>query len=116
MFLKSLLAASLLSLSSLASQIPAPKAERPVDAHAFLKKQGKDAELFIGKADNRQWWVDSRFGVFMHWNPSSIEGTSISWGRGGLRPHHSSKENKKGVPSERYDSLYKEFNSILLAG
>ncbi|EDM27925.1 alpha-L-fucosidase precursor [Lentisphaera araneosa HTCC2155] len=112
MFTKSFIALSLLAVSSLASQIPAPKAERPSDAQAFLKKQGKDAELFVGNENKRQWWVDSRFGVFMHWNPSSIEGTSISWGRGGLRPHHSSKENKKGVPAERYDNLYKEFNPV----
>ena len=101
-----LLTSTLLSLTSSAGMT----AKRPDDAVKFLKAQGNDANLFIGSDERRQWWIDSRFGVFIHWNPSSIEGTSISWGRGGLRPHHSSKENKKGVPAERYDSLYKEFN------
>ena len=113
-FTKKALSISLLLLSTTlaANPVASSQAVRPAQANQFLKSQGDDAQLFIGNDEKRQWWVDSRFGVFMHWNPSSIEGTSISWGRGGLRPHHSSKENKKGVPSERYDNLYKEFNPV----
>jgi len=111
-FAKKLTTLLLLSTSLAASPVDSSQALRPKDGEQFLKNLGEDAQLFIGNDEKRQWWVDSRFGVFMHWNPSSIEGTSISWGRGGLRPHHSSKENKKGVPAERYDNLYKEFNPV----
>ena len=59
-----------------------------------------------------QWWEDAKFGVFMHWGPSSIAGQSISWSRHGPRPGHSSKHATRGVPLEVYDNLYRKFNPV----
>ena len=46
-----------------------------------------------------QWWRDGRFGLFIHWGPSSITGKEISWSR-----------RASGI--EKYDALYKEFNPV----
>jgi alpha-L-fucosidase len=43
-------------------------------------------------------WQDMRFGLFVHWGPSSVAGSEISWSRG------------RSVPSVVYDNLYKRFN------
>ena len=43
-----------------------------------------------------QWFRDAKFGVFVHWNPSSLVGQEISWCR-------------DRVGREKYDALYKEF-------
>lgn len=45
-------------------------------------------------------WRDSRFGMFIHFDPISQKGTEISWSRG------------SEVPREEYDNLYKAFNPI----
>lgn len=45
------------------------------------------------------WWRDARFGMFIHWGPSSLTGNEISWSR-----------EKYG--KEKYDALYKEFNPV----
>lgn len=52
------------------------------------------------KAARMKWWVDARFGMFIHWGPVSLKGTEIGWSRG------------RGVPVPIYDSLYKEFNPV----
>lgn len=43
-----------------------------------------------------QWFRDAKFGVFLHWNPSSLVGQEISWCR-------------DKVGREKYDALYKDF-------
>ncbi|MGA3170746.1 MAG: alpha-L-fucosidase [Chthoniobacteraceae bacterium] len=45
-----------------------------------------------------QWFRDAKLGIFVHWNPSSINGTEISWSRG-------------DVGNEKYDNLYKQFKA-----
>ncbi|WP_068546492.1 alpha-L-fucosidase [Thalassotalea crassostreae] len=56
-------------------------------------------------------WQDDRFGVFIHWDHSSQVPVSMSWGRKGARPHHSSDGTvKKGVPEQEYNDLAKTFN------
>ncbi len=45
------------------------------------------------------WWRDGRFGMFIHWGPSSLTGKEVSWSR-----------EKYG--KEKYDALYKEFNPV----
>jgi alpha-L-fucosidase len=42
------------------------------------------------------WWRDARFGMFIHWGPSSISGKEISWSR---------QSTGVGV----YDALYQRF-------
>ncbi len=48
-----------------------------------------------------------RFGVFMHWGPSIMRGTS-SWGRGN-HPYDFAPR----VPINEFDSLYLQFNPVL---
>jgi len=46
-----------------------------------------------------KWWREGRFGMFIHWGPSSLSGKEISWSR------------KRGeVAVEVYDKLYKSFD------
>src|ERR1700721_1457109 len=45
-----------------------------------------------------RWFRDAKFGIFVHWNPSSVNGTEISWSR-------------DGVGREKYDNLYKQFKA-----
>ena len=47
-----------------------------------------------------KWWIDARFGMFIHWGPVSLKGTEIGWSRG------------REVPIAVYDNLYKEFNPV----
>ncbi len=55
------------------------------------------------------WWTDARFGIFVHWGPSSMLKCSMSWGRHGPRPQHSTDGKvTKGIPQEVYDNQYKQ--------
>src|SRR3954467_2069841 len=46
-------------------------------------------------------FMSKRFGMFIHWGPVTLRGTEIGWSR------------NNEVPTEDYDSLYKEFNPVL---
>ncbi|WP_183578040.1 alpha-L-fucosidase [Mucilaginibacter sp. X5P1] len=46
-------------------------------------------------------FMDQRFGMFIHWGPVTLRGTEIGWSRG------------NAVPTQEYDTLYKEFNPVL---
>lgn len=56
------------------------------------------------------WWQDAKFGLFIHWGPSSLAGVEISWAR------HTHPFDWPGelnvVPDEVYDNLYREFNPV----
>jgi len=77
-----------------------------------------------------QWWRDSRFGMFIHWNPSSVAVSEISWSKqfyddngenmlDNPRPQDglaSAGEHRDWidwfqppVPRQVYDNLYKSF-------
>jgi len=58
-----------------------------------------------------EWFTKARFGVFIHWGPSSLAKVPISWGRYGPRPG-AGRQATGGVPKEEYDSLYKIFNPV----
>lgn len=63
--------------------------------------------LFASEED-MEWWTDARFGVFVHWGPSSMLKCSMSWGRHGPRPQHSTDGKvTKGIPQDIYDNQYK---------
>ena len=47
--------------------------------------------------------------MFIHWGPVSLEGTEISWSRGGERR---GIEGTGQIPVEIYDNLYKKFNPV----
>jgi alpha-L-fucosidase len=60
-------------------------------------------------ADRIAWWLDAKFGLFIHWGPVSVSGTEIGWSRAGDRRGFWGSKGTE-VPTERYDNLYKEFN------
>jgi len=57
-------------------------------------------QTFKSKEERLAWWQDARFGMFIHWGPVSLKGAEISWTRGGQ------------IPTNVYDSLYKDFNPV----
>jgi alpha-L-fucosidase len=60
------------------------------------------------KAEKIKWFTDARFGMFIHWGPSSVYGKEISWSRGG---HPPDSWNKGGtIDSLLYDNSFKIFN------
>ncbi|MCV6823490.1 MULTISPECIES: alpha-L-fucosidase [Halocynthiibacter] len=62
-------------------------------------------------------FMDMRYGLFLHWNPSSVAGHEISWSREGDKPEIYLKTRGRDVsprvmiPAELYDSLYKYFDA-----
>lgn len=62
-----------------------------------------------GSEERLQWWRDAKFGLFIHWGPSSLNGTEISWSRIGHPHDYNAFES---VPAEKYDQLYKSFNPV----
>ncbi|MFR2287443.1 MAG: alpha-L-fucosidase, partial [Akkermansia sp.] len=67
--------------------------------------------LFDFKANDEQiqWFRDAKFGMFIHWNPSSLLEREISWERNAARPFDSNS-GKKNVMDFEYDSTYRRFN------
>ena len=57
-----------------------------------------------------EWFRDAKFGLFMHWGPSSVNGTEIGWSRQGHPFDHG--DGTGLVPDEKYDNLYKSFNPV----
>ncbi|MDF7827059.1 alpha-L-fucosidase, partial [Pontiellaceae bacterium B12227] len=53
---------------------------------------------------------NAKFGMFIHWGPSSVAGVEISWARASHPFDHLGKMNN--VPDEVYDALYKQFNPV----
>jgi len=56
------------------------------------------------------WWTDARYGMFIHWDMSSVAGTEISWSRKGSKPLDIGKDPAGYVQDPAYDNLYKKFN------
>ena len=61
--------------------------------------------------DNRMaWWTAARFGMFIHWDMSSIDGTEISWSRKATKPLDATGDKAGYVEDPVYDNLYQRFN------
>ncbi len=60
------------------------------------------------------WFREARYGLFIHWGPSSILGTETSWGRKAKRPMDAGKPPMlpPNTRDEVYDNLYREFNPV----
>ena len=92
--------------------------------------QPKWADKSAASRRRLDWWRDAKFGMFIHWDPSSVAASEISWSRqfyddtgdhlhDNPRPGpglHGIKEHrmwldwfKPAVPREVYDHLYKSF-------
>jgi alpha-L-fucosidase len=85
-------------LSPAAPAAPVAPAEPAMDESAmpWLK----------ARPDAMQRWDDLTFGLFMHWDPSSLLGVEISW-------HKQSRVDVAGegdIPDAVYNNLYRSFN------
>jgi len=56
------------------------------------------------------WWREARFGMFIHWDMSSLAGTEISWSRKATRPLDVDNAPAGYVEDPFYDHLYEKFN------
>jgi len=61
-------------------------------------------------ARRMEWWREARFGLFIHWDISSLAGTEIGWSRGGSKPLDITGHPAGFVEDPHYDNLYKKFN------
>jgi alpha-L-fucosidase len=52
-----------------------------------------------------EWWLDAKFGMFIHWDPSSLASVEISWPIMAPSP-------KWPISQEEYVNLYKRFNPV----
>lgn len=71
---------------------------------------GVDNENALARTARMQWWRDAKFGLFIHWDPSSVQAREISWSRGGSKPLEAGGDPAGVVPDPVYDNLYKAFN------
>ena len=71
-------------------------------ASGYAQQASSDQEARL------QWFRDAKFGLFMHWGPSSLAGVEISWARESHPFDHPGRHEK--MPDAEYDLLYKDFN------
>jgi alpha-L-fucosidase len=90
-----------LSLFLFACNNPEPSAEKTPEKAAT----GVEAH-----AEALKWFTDARFGLFIHWDISSLAGTEISWSRKGTKPLDITGDSAGYVADTAYDNLYKKFN------
>ena len=62
------------------------------------------------KISSTQWFTDARFGMFIHWDMSSLTGKEISWSRKATKPLDITGDAAGYVEDTAYDNLYKQFN------
>ncbi len=55
------------------------------------------------------WWRAAKFGMFIHWGPSSVAGVEIGWGR---MSHPFDHPGHPQLPDAEYDQLYTRFNPV----
>lgn len=67
--------------------------------------------LYSLRADEEQmqWFRDARYGLFIHFDPSSLLGVEISWARKALRPHDSDNGCRNPIDPV-YDTQYLRYN------
>ncbi len=85
---------------------------QPAKQQSFLKALTPEQRVIMAaKPAPLKAWRDDHFGVFIHWDHSSQAPVSMSWGRKGARPHHSSDGKvTKGLEEQKYNDLAKTFN------
>lgn len=75
-----------------------------------LRAQSNTPANPLNVEDRMAWWREARFGMFIHWDMSSIAGTEISWSRKGTKPLDITGDPAGYVEDPLYDNLYKQFN------
>ncbi len=77
---------------------------------AQKNEQAIESILVYQNDTKLEWFRDAKFGLFMHWGPSSVRGTEIGWSRYSHPLDHG--DSTGIVPNEEYDNLYKKFNPV----
>ena len=72
----------------------------------YFTQEAWDQYPFASQDDIR-WWMDAKYGLFLHWGPCSLIGAEIGWSRGGTR---GAEKDGDEVPLSVYDNLYRYFN------
>ena len=92
-----------MSVTSVITEREKPTAYSPLQYYT----QNEWDEYLFSTQEEMNWWMDAKFGLFLHWGPSSVIGREIGWSRGGARgPEKPGNE----VPVEIYDRLYCYFD------
>ena len=60
----------------------------------------------LAKSQDLKWFVDARFGMFVHLGVASLKGVELGWGR---QSHKFPDTGTGPVADSVYDNLYKEF-------
>jgi alpha-L-fucosidase len=68
------------------------------------------AETLVERDARTAWWREARYGMFVHWDMSSVAGTEISWSRRGSMPLDNGNAPAGYVADPAYDTLYRRFN------
>ncbi len=86
-------------------------AETPASSPALAERHETPGQ----REARMKWWTEARFGMFIHWSPSSVGGTEIGWGRKGNRPKEFGG-NRSGPDTVSvdpvYDTYFKRFNPV----
>ena len=110
-------------------QTAAPAADRSFEQFWTDAQKEKRADKSAAAQKRIDWWLDARFGMFIHWNMVSLMGSEISFSResydGGLgsstnlNPRAALTKGSEyegwldgmmpSIPKEVYDNLYKSF-------
>ena len=59
--------------------------------------------------EQMEWFRAAKYGMFLHWDPSSLAGIEISWDREAARPYDIGSPYSNEL-DPAYDTLYKQFN------
>ena len=108
-----------LGIMGLASAVPQlikrAQASSPLDAASprFHVDALERAFTAAGVSSHRlEWWRAAKLGMFIHWDPSSLAGTEISWSRKGSKPLDITGDPAGYVEDPVYDHLYQKFNPV----
>ncbi len=98
-------AAAFASNLSLAEADPDKVSTQKASASAWKEVNDAGAERSRLRQQTMDWWLGAKFGMFIHWDPSSVASVEISWPI--MRP-----SPKWNITQEEYVNLYRRFDPV----
>jgi alpha-L-fucosidase len=77
-----------------------------ISQNAFSQSMTENEPYLKASEENMQKWDDLTFGLFLHWDMSSILGVEISW----AKQNRVDVGGEGEIPDTIYNNLYKSFN------